>query len=143
MMNAVDAEQVLSHGPLQHRFGRPAVRRGAAGRLVSAVGAPLHQPELADVTRERRLGDVEPRGAHRAPQLLLAADGRALDGLEDRRLATGLHKSQIPDPKSQIQTAEPSALGLGVWDLGFGILTSKGYIKVLTDYASDCINILS
>jgi hypothetical protein len=27
--------------------------------------------------------------------------------------------------------------------VGFARFTSKGYIKVLTDYASDCINILS
>ena len=96
LLDAIDAQQVFGDGALQHRFRRLAVgRRRTPGRLVGAVGAPFDEAELADVARERRLRDVEAGRAHAATQLLLAAHRRALNDVENDRLAPRFHGFSI------------------------------------------------
>src|SRR2546423_1495726 len=78
------------------RHSGPAPR----GRLPPAaaccvLGPPFDEAELADVARERRLRDVEAGRAHAATQLLLAAHRRALNDVENDRLAPRFHGFSI------------------------------------------------
>ena len=68
------------------------VGAGGQRRLVGGVRASLDERQLADVARQRRLGYIEPRRMHQAPQLLLAAHRLPLDHVQNHRLAAGFHK---------------------------------------------------
>jgi hypothetical protein len=68
-------------------------RRG----LVGAVGAALHELQLADVARQGGLRDVEAGGAQPAPQLLLAAHGLVLHGVENREIGVRAFISSQPE----------------------------------------------
>src|SRR5262245_16450178 len=95
LLDTIDAQQVLSDRALQHRLRRLPVRQsGMPRRLVRSVSAALHEPELANVTRERCLRDVEARCTQTAAELLLAAHRGALDHVENHRLAASLHAFQ-------------------------------------------------
>ena len=60
-------------------------------RLVGPVGAALHELQLADVARQGGLRDVEAGRAQPPAQLLLAAHGLVLDGVENGGLALRFH----------------------------------------------------
>ena len=81
----VPPEVVVDGGP-EHDPGIDRRFLAGAGAAVRAVGRPLDEPEIPDVSRERRLGGLDPLAAQAFPQLLLARNGLAVDDLENRRL---------------------------------------------------------
>ena len=60
--------------PHERRPGRPRRGRTGAGQPISAVGRGLDEPEVADVPRQRRLGDLEAPLPEQLAQLLLAGN---------------------------------------------------------------------
>ena len=110
-------------------------RRG----LVGAVSAAFDEAEIADVARQRGLGDVEPRRAHTAPQLLLTADRRAVDDVDDGRLAAGFHIHEVHDGWLRSREERSSRTSCPE---GFVPFVLPIYNSCLTDYAAVCINIL-
>lgn len=65
------------------RFGliRQPLRKAVA---VTVLGGGTNDAELAQVPRQRRLGDLPPMRFERLAELLLTADRRSLDQLENR-----------------------------------------------------------
>ena len=70
--------------------------RLGARALIRAVAGALHQPELLDVSRDRRLRRLEPGLEQTPAQLLLAVERLALDQFENRALAAGFHGVAFP-----------------------------------------------
>ena len=90
LLDALDPAEKLGGGTLQRRQRRRRARRIHAGPLVGAVAGALHQPQIGDVARDRRLRGVEAALAQTAAQLLLAVQRLAVDELQDERLAACL-----------------------------------------------------
>ena len=91
LLHVVDVAEELADGALERgerRFGTGGVEPRP---LIGAVAGALHQPELLDVARDRRLGGVEAALVQAAPQLFLAAQRVAIDELEDDGLAARFH----------------------------------------------------
>src|SRR5204862_357965 len=86
LLDAVDRMDELGRGALErgeHRFG---ARPLEAEPLIRAVSGALHQPELLDVARNRRLRRVEAALLQAAAQELLAVQWFAIDELQNDRL---------------------------------------------------------
>jgi hypothetical protein len=62
-----------------------------AGPLIGAVAGPLHQTEILDVARNRRLRRLEAALQQAAPQHLLAVERFLIDQLEEDGLAARFH----------------------------------------------------
>ena len=67
------------------------IGRVGAGALIGAVSRALHQPEILDVARDRRLRRFEAALTQAAAQQLLAVEPFAIDQLEDDGLAARFH----------------------------------------------------
>ena len=93
MFIAASAEMTLSRTSCSKRCSSDSrgvnVATGAMRLRRDVAVRRLHQAELAQVARERRLGDGEAVLAQRGQQLVLRMDGRLADDPED--LLTSAH----------------------------------------------------
>src|SRR5262249_24619112 len=91
LLNAIDAADEVAGGALQQRQRGFRIRRFGAGPLVGAVAGALHQAELLDVARDRRLRRLEAVVMQAPAQQLLAVQRFAIDEIEDDGLAARFH----------------------------------------------------
>src|SRR5262245_20268596 len=94
LLHAVDALQIFLRRALER--GERGFRVGGvrAGALVRAVAGALHEAELLDVARDRRLRRVEPALTEPPAHFLLAVQRLAVDELDDGGLAARFHGSK-------------------------------------------------
>ena len=87
----------LAGGALERGERRLGIGRVEPGPLVRAVAGALHEAELLDVARDRRLRRVEAALVQAAAQLLLAVQRVAIDEFQDDGLAARFHEARNND----------------------------------------------
>src|SRR5258706_8356365 len=91
LLRAIDPSQETRSRPLEGVERELRARDLDALTLVRAVARPLHQPELLDVARDRRLRRFAAALEQPPPHVFLAAERLAVDQLENQTLAAGFH----------------------------------------------------
>src|SRR5262249_27270898 len=91
LLDALDAAQEVRRRPLERGERGFGIRRFDSGTLVRAVAGALHEAEVLDVARNRRLRRVEAAPVQAAAQLLLAVERLAVDEIEEECLSAVFH----------------------------------------------------
>jgi hypothetical protein len=91
LIDPLDPAEKLDGRSLQRAQNCLGVRRVRARAPVRAVSGTLHEPQIRNVARDRRLRGVESTLTETPTQLLLAVEGVAIDEIKDERLAACLY----------------------------------------------------
>lgn len=84
--------QVFVDGTLKHGLCVDRLNFGPASPTVSPIRRAFDEPQLLDVSRQRRLRRLDAPVAEPDPELLLAGNWFLLNEFEDGGLPTRLHK---------------------------------------------------
>ena len=94
LLDALDVADEIRRGTLEGAQRRFRVGGVGAGALVCAIAGALHEAEVLDVARDRRLRRLEAALAEPAAQQLLAVEPFAVDQLEDDGLSASFHEKE-------------------------------------------------